>query len=149
PVCGGRSWVAIWFGGREVDERRYVAEEDQRITIGDIHRGQIASLVGKRLARASRNTRDVRALPGPRVEYQPAAARARCAAEPQQSVGQLIARCRRAGVDEAPLVSPLRTGLAGRGRRYTLGGPPGVLAKEQQVSPHGGTRLGVSVLNAQ
>src|SRR5207249_12069954 len=102
---------------------------------------QLPSIAGEPLPGACRDTHHIGTLPVSRVEHETTPAGLRGAPQPEQRVAQQITRFSRAGVDEAPLVLPLRYRLARCRAGDAVVGAPGVLAKQEQVAPHCGARI--------
>src|SRR6266576_2398498 len=141
-IAGRRPCVAIRFAQDEIAKGGHFAKQHERVTILQVHRGEIATIKVQCLPGAPRNARDVGALPRTGVEHEPPATRPGRAPEAQQAGGQLLACGGRAGIAEPLLVRPLRHGLARSRRIDAFCRAPRVLAEEQQVAPHRGPRIG-------
>ena len=140
-IRGGGPGLAICFCQCEIAQGRHAPDEDERVAVFEVHGGQLPSFAGEPFAGACRDARHIRALPGSRVAHEPAPAGLGGAPEPEQPVAQQIMRGSRAGIDEAPLVLPLRHRLARCRVRDAFVGAPGVLAEQQQVAPHRDARV--------
>src|SRR2546423_1412821 len=141
PVGGRRPRFALALDQHEIAQWRDVADDDERVPIVEVDRGQLPAVEAETFPGAGGHAGGVGALPGTGVEYDAPMTGARRARKALQSLTENVAGRRGGPIDEAPFVFPLRHGLT-RGRRTdAFRRAPGMLAKEQEIAPHRGALL--------